>query len=916
MAATLEGVLNQFRDRGMPDIGITELRADGKKHVYGPKKKAFYRLFEFVSPKTGKVWVSGAYGYKDEHWKVEREEVADTMTLEERAAAQAEWARQQRELEQKQARVYAMAANRAKDQWSKAARTGESPYLVRKQVAKAESARFMTQPGWENWLIIPLIRYDEGRMVGVQKIAPATPADGVDKRFNKGFEKVGSACRLGDEPMDGDLILLAEGYATAASGREGVNYEHPVYMALDSGNLPPVARILRARYPNSPMLFLADDDYLPKPNGDDNFAGEKKARQAVQEVGNAAMVLPRFSVPRAPSKADATDDLKVLTDFNDLHLAEGIEVARAQIRAATDALLHPAASPAPTPGGDADPPAAPSNSDGGGAGGDADKEKLAAMMADQLYKHFALVEGKTRVVDKRFWTEYTLPALRSKFGKKVVDEWLEKLDKLQITQAELSAVKRAREEAEKNEDPELMSMMERYVYLDGSTTIWDARLREMIPQGAAKLAMGSTFDMWVDSPNRKVIPLANVRFAPGLNLDEKRYINLFTGMEMEPVPAPKDPMPRNLFELIPLFPKCEYIISLAYHLCDARNDVFEWLLNWIAYPLQHVGAKLDTAILMHGSVHGSGKSMFWEKCVKPLYGRYAVTLGQDQLDTSYTGTRSGKLFMLFEEVFSSKQRYSNTGKIKHMITGLTQVIEKKFMNAWEEENHGNCVFLSNAIQPMHVESYDRRFQVIWPIEAADMSIYSEVDREVANGGLEAFLAFLLALPLTLTLRSDPANPRKFVERTADEIEKFDPHTKPLMTDEKSRLIRYGLSGWELFLFLWEQGEVCADDGDMETAVPYVSCLAGDLYKVYVRWAERGRESNIVSYNKFVVSASVYDQRKMSKARRWWRMKGCEAKQGQVFKVGREPSGMTEEDFLGQDIALFRRGASQYGIDLE
>lgn len=913
MAATLEGVLNQFRDRGMPDISITDLRADGKKHPYGPKKKAWFRLFEYVSPKTGTVWVSGVFGHKDEHWKVEKEEVADTMTPEEREAARAEWIRQQRELEQKQARVYAMAANRAKDQWSKAARSGESPYLVRKQVAKAESVRFMKEPGWENWLIIPLIRYDEGRMVGVQKIAPAKPEDGIDKRFNKGFEKVGSACRLGDEPMDGDLILLAEGYATAATGREGVNYEHPVYMALDSGNLPPVARILRARYPNSPMLFLADDDYLPKKNGDDNAAGEKKARQAVKEVGNAALVLPRFTVGRRASDDD--ESLPKLTDFNDLHVVEGIDVVREQIRAAIDELLSPEASPAPTQGDDvAVPPPMATDTHVGGAGVDVDADKLAAMMAEQLYRHFALVEGKTRVIDKRFGTEYTLPALRAKFGKKVVDAWLEKHDKLHISQAEVSAAKKAREEAERKDDTQLLETMERYVYLDGSTTIWDKELQEMIPQGAAKLAMGSYFDVWVDSPDRKVIKLSNVRFAPGVNLPADRYINLFSGMEMKPAAMPQPTMPRNFYELIPLFPQCENIIALAYHLCDARDDVLEWMLNWIAYPLQHLGAKLDTAILMHGSVHGSGKSMFWEKCVKPLYGRYAVTLGQDQLDTNYTGTRSGKLFMLFEEVFSSKQRYSNTGKIKHMITGLTQVIEKKFMNAWEEENHGNCVFLSNAIQPMHVESYDRRFQVIWPIETADESIYAEVDREVASGGLEAFLAFLHALPLTLTLKRDAQG--KVAVRTVDEVEKFDAHTKPLMTEEKKRLIRYGLSGWELFLFMWEHGEVCLDDGDSSTAVPYVSCLASDLYRVYVRWCERGREPSIVSYNKFVVAASVYDMRKMSKARRWWRARGCDAKQGQVFKVGREPSGCTEEDFLGDHIVQFRAGARAYGVMLD
>ncbi|QKJ65254.1 hypothetical protein HQN60_00040 [Deefgea piscis] len=153
-----------------------------------------------------------------------------------------------------------------------AVRSGESAYLARKLVKKPESVRFM-QGANAGWIILPLIHYGRGEIVGSQKIAPTPLTDGNDKIFNKGMDVVGAACRLGDEPLDGDLILIAEGYATAATGREAVDYLHPVFVALNSGNLPHVARILRAKYPASPILFLADDDYLPTKKGDDNHTG-------------------------------------------------------------------------------------------------------------------------------------------------------------------------------------------------------------------------------------------------------------------------------------------------------------------------------------------------------------------------------------------------------------------------------------------------------------------------------------------------------------------------------------------------------------------------------------------------------------------------------------------------------------------
>ncbi|NDV11659.1 CHC2 zinc finger domain-containing protein [Crenobacter caeni] len=540
-------------------------------------------------------------------------------------------------------------------------------------------------------------------------------------------------------------------------------------------------------------------------------------------------------------------------------------------------------------------------------------------VAGVLYRHFALIEGKTRVWDKRSSTEYSLPALKAQYGKEAVEAWLAREDKLLVTQAEVGAAKRARAEREQRSDPALVPQMQRYVYLDGSTNVWDAQLREVIPLAAARAAMGSFYDIWIDSPERRVIPLANVRFSPGEDLDEARYINLYTGIEMKPdCPAPD--LPRDLWQLIAMFPRCQSIISLAYHLCDGRNEVFEWLLNWLAYPLQHPGAKLDTAILMHGSVHGSGKSMFWEKCVKPIYGKYAITLGQSQLESQYTGSRSGRLFLLFEEVLSSKQRYAMAGTIKHLITGLTQVIEKKFMNAWEEENHGNCVFLSNHIQPLHVEAYDRRFMVIWPTDSADAALYDEVDREVADGGLEQFMAFLLALPLMLTTERCPQGAEQGERCKADcpvcqgrgwakraKPARFDAHTKPPLTMEKERVIRYGLSGWELFLHEWRRGEL---DG-----VPFCSCLTDDLYAVYQVWCHWKGEG-CISENKFSLNVSTYDHKLLTKKRARWSL-GSIAKnrQSMVFKVGSEPRGEVEHDWISQEIGRFKAGARSYGAKM-
>ena len=111
---------------------------------------------------------------------------------------------------------------------------------------------------------------------------------------------------------------------------------------------------------------------------------------------------------------------------------------------------------------------------------------------------------------------------------------------------------------------------------------------------------------------------------------------------------------------------CEQFLELIQYLCgneQGSKESFEFLIKWMAYPLQNVGAKMGTAVLMHSDVHGSGKSVLWEKIIKPLYGRNcAATAGQHDMESQYTGGRSGKLFMLFEEILANKNIFINMDK--------------------------------------------------------------------------------------------------------------------------------------------------------------------------------------------------------------------------------------------------------------
>lgn len=311
MATSLDNVIAQMTALGMPDISPHELQLDTGRWVrYGPRKKAYYRISRRVS-RAGNEYYAGAFGYKGQGpFTVEYEgpqltaaEIEDLRRKRERDAA----------LEARRRAIDAQrAADRALDTWRESAPSGASPYLERKKVA--------IDGGWVRYLgdlvVVPMVRHDlpEGeRLKGVQIIRP-----NGDKRFTAGMEKPGCAAVLGMH-LEGAPILLCEGLATAASCWLALDRHYRVVVAFDAGNLLPVAQIMRARHPRSPMLICADDDFLT-----DGNPGRTKACQAARAVDNCGVTFPAFT-HRGERK---------LTDFNDLQLDSGLPTVAAQIHLA------------------------------------------------------------------------------------------------------------------------------------------------------------------------------------------------------------------------------------------------------------------------------------------------------------------------------------------------------------------------------------------------------------------------------------------------------------------------------------------------------------------------------------------------------------------------------------------------------
>lgn len=211
--------------------------------------------------------------------------------------------------------------------------TPEHPYLAKKGLPAFPGLRLLNQavkyvidPEEEKPrvaragnLIVPVYS-PEKALVGVQLIQ----SDG-QKFFLKGTPKEGNYHSIGKAPEAADVgVIIAEGYATAARLHEATGLL--CIAAFDAGNLLPVAKVIRAKFPDACLVFAADNDRMtvtPIEN-----PGVTKAKQAAEAV-RGLVAIPEFPA------GDITN-----TDFDDLAQLNGLDAVREIIDNAINPKLN------------------------------------------------------------------------------------------------------------------------------------------------------------------------------------------------------------------------------------------------------------------------------------------------------------------------------------------------------------------------------------------------------------------------------------------------------------------------------------------------------------------------------------------------------------------------------------------------
>ena len=794
-ASNYDDVLHQLRDFGLT-VDVLEVGTPRmvRTKVKGDReKRGWYILHEFTTTR-GDLLIVGSFGSwrgnENQARKVELRKIE--IDPAEAAALKRRLAEDRKTAEAARKREADKAAEAATFMWGKLSESGESEYLDAKKVG-AYGMRFSPSGA----AALPLLD-TAGRIHGLQILRTQAAADKARKPakefWPRGLVKKGHFHLIGSPSW---VVLIAEGYATAATLHMATG--HPVAVAFDAGNLAPVAEALRKRYPQTKILVCADNDDLGKcrvdtcrarlalphnpvecpacgaPHGYQN-AGVGGASTAALAV-NGAWVAPAFADPDARIAAYLENGAKP-TDFNDLHVREGLHVVRVQVEARLSELRWSMRSPAP-------------HTTTSGAG-----RRLAPIQTTQeLLERFPLVFGH---------------------GGAVFDR----------------------------QEHLLMSLSD----------MRDACMYRHIHK------------TWSEHPDRQIVRIREVGFDP-TGRDAEITCNLYAGWPTEPKAG-----------------SCDRLLELLRYMCgEDRNPeaLYQWLLRWIAFPIQHPGAKMKSTVVVHGP-QGTGKNLFFEVVMK-IYGEYGDVLDQSAVEDKFNDWASRKLFIIADEVVARSDVYHIKNKLKALITGDRIRINPKNMAAHWERNHLNLVFLSNEAMPVVLEEDDRRHCVIWTPEKQAADYYAAVMAEIAGGGVAALHDHLLHIDL------------------AD----FGPSTLPPMTAAKEELISLG-----------QDSPIRFHDDLVTDSIPGLKAMPGlsqDWYAIYRAWcghhghkpAPQNKFSNLLKRKRDVDARKKrYRPAGKEKGPHWFLLLGHVA--------GAE--GQTDSEYLGECHDHVQEMLSEYRGD--
>lgn len=190
-------------------------------------------------------------------------------------------------------------------------------------------------------------------------------------------------------------------------------------------------------------------------------------------------------------------------------------------------------------------------------------------------------------------------------------------------------------------------------------------------------------------------------FVPPPKVCPTNYYNQWTGLHIQQVPSPIEPIDTSRFHT--------HILNLA------NNDKagYEYIMNWMAHKVQYPSEKIKVCLIFYGR-QGTGKSEWWERFGNLLLGEKYTTIAQDaeKLFGKWSNVET-KLFVVCNEA-EGKATFPLNQAIKDAITRTVHFSERKNIDPNPVCDYADYVKTTNNLNCVIKDKDDRRFMPFEP----------------------------------------------------------------------------------------------------------------------------------------------------------------------------------------------------------
>jgi len=216
--------------------------------------------------------------------------------------------------------------------------------------------------------------------------------------------------------------------------------------------------------------------------------------------------------------------------------------------------------------------------------------------------------------------------------------------------------------------------------------------------------------------------------------------NLFRGLPIKPVKGSWDKLKSHMFNI----------------LCNKNILHFDYLMAWMARPVQDPGGKRPGVAVVFVGGKGTGKGTLVREYGK-LFGEYFSHISSTKGLLGDFNIHIARSIIVFGDEATWAKDHKNESVLKAMITEPLILFTPKGIDSMNMRSHVNLMMAANNRNAVPASFDERRFFVLecQAKDYADTNYFDEIHEELENGGTEAMMYELLHHKIDIDLSKAP-----------------------------------------------------------------------------------------------------------------------------------------------------------------